>query len=275
MLNAISIDLEDYYHTAALAGVIGRREWGRCESRIEGSTHRLLAILNDYKVRATFFVLGWVAEQKPQLIKEIYAAGHEIACHGYGHELIYRQQPEEFRADVRQAKQILEQLIGERVKGYRAPVFSVVEDTLWALDILIEEGFTYDSSIFPILHDRYGIPGGKRFPHRIIRNGKGHLEEFPLSTVRWGGYNIPIAGGGYLRFLPYWLIKRGITSLNKQRQPAIIYLHPWEIDPQQPRQAVGPLTRLRHYYNLDKMEGKLKRLLAGFNFAPVAKVLGI
>ncbi len=275
MLNALSIDLEDYFHTTSMAGTIGVEEWEKCESRVVDSVRRLLRILDDYKVKATFFVLGWIAEREPQLIKDVHAAGHEIACHGYWHQLIYKQQPEEFRDDVRQAKQLLEELINEPVKGYRATTFSVVQDTLWALDILIEEGFAYDSSIFPIHHDRYGIPKAERFPHQISRNGGGRILEFPLSTVRWAGYNIPIAGGGYLRFMPYCFIKKGIASLNKQQKPAIIYLHPWEIDPDQPRQAVGTLTRIRQYYNLDKMEGKLRQLLTDFQFAPITKVLDI
>ncbi len=275
MLNALSIDLEDYYHARTLAGVISEAKWDACESRVADSVRRLLTILAEYEVSATFFVLAWVAEREPQLIKEVQAAGHEIACHGYGHKLIYEQQPDEFRADIRRAKQILEDLIKEPVKGYRAPVFSITEDSLWALDILIEEGFLYDSSIFPIIHDRYGIPKAERFPHRISRNSAGEIYEFPLSTIRWLGYNIPIAGGGYLRFMPDWFIKKGITRLNKNGKPAIIYLHPWEIDPQQPRQAVGALSSIRQYYNLDKMEAKLKKLLTDFSFAPVAKVLDI
>jgi polysaccharide deacetylase family protein (PEP-CTERM system associated) len=274
MLNALSIDVEEYFHANSLENVIERSQWDKYESRVEMSVSRLLSMLDDYRICATFFVLGWVAEQKPLLIKEIHEQGHEIACHGYGHELIYRQKPEDFRADVRRAKQILEQLIQSPVKGYRAPTFSITADTLWALDILIEEGYIYDSSIFPIVHDRYGIPKGERFPHQIRRNN-GKIYEFPLSTVRLMGYNFPIAGGGYMRFLPYWVIKRGIAMLNKQQRPAILYLHPWEIDPHQPRQAVGNLTRMRHYYNLDKMEGKLKRLLADFSFGSVAGVLGI
>ncbi len=275
MLNALSIDLEDYYHAKTLAGVISEAKWDECESRVVGSTQRLLEILDEYNVRATFFVLAWMAEREPGLIKDVHACGHEIACHGYGHKLIYEQQPEEFRNDVRRARHILEDLIQKPVNGYRAPIFSIVEDSLWALDILIEEGFIYDSSIFPIVHDRYGIPKAERFPHRVLRNGKGEIYEFPLSTVRLLGCNIPIAGGGYLRFMPYWFIKKGIASLNRCHKPAMIYLHPWEIDPQQPRQAVGTLSSIRQYYNLDKMEAKLKRLLADFSFAPVDKVLGI
>lgn len=274
MLNALSIDLEDYFHATSMAGTIGVEEWGKCERRVASSVHRLLKVLADYKVRATFFVLGWVAEREPQLIKDVHTAGHEIACHGYWHQLIYKQQPDEFRNDVRQAKQILEELINEPLRGYRATTFSVVQDTLWALDILIEEGFIYDSSIFPIHHDRYGIPKAERFPHHISRSN-GQIFEFPLSTIRWMGYNIPIAGGGYLRFMPYWFIKKGITSLNRQHKPAIIYLHPWEIDPDQPRQKLGTLAGIRHYCNLDKMEGKLRQLLADFQFAPIAEVLGL
>ncbi len=274
MINALSIDLEDYYHAIAFEKIIGPAKWDNCPSRIVRNVNRLLEILNKHKVKATFFVLGWQAQRVPDLIKQAAAAGHEIASHGYGHKLIYTQTPDEFKTDVETTKKLLEQLTGNIVCGYRAPAFSIVDKTLWALDILIQAGYLYDSSIFPIIHDRYGIPGAERFIHQISRKN-GKITEFPLSTVKFAGNNIPIAGGGYLRFMPYWFIKRAIASLNKRQKPAIIYIHPWEIDPGQPIQAVGKLTKIRHYHNLDKMEYKLERLLTDFNFAPVSKVLGI
>jgi len=274
VVNALSIDVEDYFHTVALQEVVARKDWEKCEARVAGNTLRLLELLAAYGVRATFFVLGWVAERDPHLVKRIHAAGHEVACHGYDHQLIYRLSPEEFRRRVYRAKDVLEQLIGAAVKGFRACTFSIRRDTLWALDILIEAGFTYDSSIFPIAHDRYGIPDAERFPHKIQRPG-GCIYEFPLSTVRCFGMNLPLAGGGYLRLLPYAYTSWGIRRLNRKGRPVVVYTHPWEIDPAQPRLPVSWLIRLRHYTNLGGMERRLKKLLREFRFAPLAEVLGL
>ncbi len=274
VVNAMSVDVEDYFHANALASVVPRADWDRMESRVVANTRRLLDLFDAAGVRSTFFVLGWVAERHPALVTEIAGRGHEIASHGYAHELIYTQTPEVFRQDIRRARALLEDITGTRVSGYRAPSYSITNQSLWALDVLIEEGHEYDSSIFPIRHDRYGIPGSPRHPYVITRNA-GTILEVPPSTVRWGATNLPIAGGGYFRLLPYWWTRRGIAQLNRrERRPAIFYLHPWEIDPGQPRLAAGTVSRFRHYRNLDKTETRLKQLLRDFRFAPMRTILG-
>ncbi len=272
MLNALSIDVEDYFHVAAFEDVVDVRDWPRFASRVEGNIEKILGILDEYGVKATFFVLGWVAERFPALITRIRQCGHEIACHGYAHQLVYRQSPQTFRADVRRCLAILEDTLGEKIHGYRAPSYSIVQASLWALDILMEEGFAYDSSIFPIRHDRYGIPGAKRFPHRIERNGNTLLE-FPLSTLRYGTLNLPISGGGYFRLLPYRYTRWGMRQLNAAGYPVIFYLHPWEFDPQQPRIRGRWVSRFRHYTNLHSTEGRFRALLEEFHFVPVRDAL--
>lgn len=270
MINALTIDIEDYFQVTAFERQIKPAEWDTYPLRVEGNTLRILDMLDEFSVRATFFVLGWVAERLPKLVKEVHRRGHEIACHGYGHQLVYRLTPEEFRRDVSRARNILEKICGERVHGYRAPSYSITSKSLWALEILVEEGFTYDSSIFPIRHDIYGIPGGNRFPHEIS-TGSGKLLEFPISTYplnagSWQG-RFPIAGGGYLRLFPAALVARAIQSINtNENQPVIVYFHPWEIDPQQPRIKAGLKSRFRHYLNLERMEMKIRHLLANFRF---------
>ncbi|MCI0529835.1 MAG: polysaccharide deacetylase family protein, partial [Nitrospira sp.] len=203
MLNALTIDVEDYYHVSAFATAIRYEDWHRYESRVEKNTHQILDILDEFNTKGTFFILGWVAERHTQLVKAINERGHEIASHGYAHELIYNQTTGQFREETRRSKQILEDAIGQPVIGYRAASYSITPESLWALDILTEEGFIYDSSIFPIYHDCYGIPGSQRFCHVLNGNGKSRLVEFPLSTIRLTGINIPVAGGGYLRLFPY------------------------------------------------------------------------
>lgn len=273
MLNALTIDVEDYYHVSAFAAAVRCEDWGRYESRVERNTYRVLDLLDEYKARATFFVLGWVAERYPSLVRAIMNRGHEVASHGYAHQLIYTQTPSQFREETRRSKKIVEDIIGQSIIGYRAASYSIIEESLWALDILAEEGFQYDSSIFPIRHDRYGIPGHERFHHVLY--GKGHLAiaEVPLSTLRIAGLNLPVAGGGYLRLLPYALTHLALLYLNRQEgQPAVVYFHPWEIDPEQPRIKAGWLSRFRHYTNLGRMEGKLRKLLTNFSFAPIREV---
>ncbi|MFZ3207836.1 MAG: XrtA system polysaccharide deacetylase [Geobacteraceae bacterium] len=277
MQNALTIDVEDYFQVNAFAGHVRRDEWDTYPLRVEGSTRRILEMLDEFAVKATFFVLGWVAERLPALVRDIHARGHEIACHGYGHELVYHIGPERFRADIKRSKALLEDKCGVPVKGYRAPSYSITKRSLWALDILVEEGFSYDSSIFPVLHDTYGIPDAERFPH-TIQTGVGPLVEFPLTTLPfrlgWKKIRLPIAGGGYLRLLPVALIRRGIEAINQQeRQPAVLYFHPWEIDPDQPRIKAGIKSRFRHYLNLDKTEGKLLHLFGRVRFAPMKEVL--
>lgn len=273
VLNAMTVDVEDYFHVSAFDGVVPRSSWAGLECRVERNTDRLMAIFDESGIKATFFVLGWVAERYPLLVQRIAAAGHEIASHGYAHRLVYDLTPAAFRDDVRRSKAVLEQATGAAVQGYRAPSYSITPRSLWALDILIEEGFGYDASIFPIHHDRYGIPVSARHPYRLEREA-GELIEVPGSTVHWGPLNLPIAGGGYFRIFPYGLTSWGIRRVNRlEGRPAIFYLHPWEIDPGQPRLPAGRLTRIRHYRNLDATEARLRRLIAEFDFAPVRLVL--
>jgi polysaccharide deacetylase family protein (PEP-CTERM system associated) len=273
VLNAMTIDVEDYFHVSVFDGVVPRVRWTTLESRVTANTDRLLQIFADHEVSATFFVLGWVAERHPELVKRISASGHEVASHGHAHRLIYDQTPRAFREDVRRAKALLEAATGKAVGGYRAPSYSVTPRSLWALDILIEEGYTYDSSIFPIRHDRYGIPLSPRHPY-FIHRPSGVLLEAPASTATIGPINVPVAGGGYFRILPYSWTRWGIDRVNRlERRPAIFYLHPWEIDPDQPRLRAGLLGRFRHYRNLAQTESRLRRLLADFRFGRMSTVL--
>jgi polysaccharide deacetylase family protein (PEP-CTERM system associated) len=272
VVNAMSIDVEDYFHVSVFDGIVPRADWAEMQSRVVANTERLLEIFDEFGVRSTFFVLGWVAERYPALIQEIARRGHEVASHGYAHRLIYDQTPAAFRDDVRRAKALLEDACGRPVLGYRAPSYSITPRSLWALDILIEQGYQYDSSIFPIRHDRYGIPVSDRRPYRVARQ-LGSIVEVPGSTTRVGPMNLPVAGGGYFRLLPYWWTRWGISRVNElERRPAVFYLHPWEIDPKQPRLSAGLLGRFRHYRNLDQTEERLKQLLADFKFDTVASV---
>jgi polysaccharide deacetylase family protein (PEP-CTERM system associated) len=272
-VNVITVDVEDYFHASAFDRVVRRDQWGSLESRVSASTDRLLAMFADAGVTATFFVLGWVGERFPELLTRILDNGHEVACHSYAHRLIYELSPREFRADVRRAKLVLEAATGKPVVGFRAPSYSITERSLWAFDILIEEGFTYDSSLFPVHHDRYGMPSAPRHVHVVDRNGS-LIWELPPSTVRWAGINLPMAGGGYLRLLPFAWTKRGIRRINRvEAKPAIFYVHPWELDPVQPRLPVSPMTRIRHYHNLGRTEHRLDQLLRQFRFASVRDVM--
>lgn len=273
VVNAMSVDVEDYFHANALSAAAPRGAWESFPSRVEANTHRLLDLFAGMGVRVTCFVLGWVADRHPALVHRIVADGHELASHGYGHRLIYSQSPAEFREDVRRSKHLLESLGGVEVRGYRAPSFSVVDRSQWALDVLIEEGFVYDASIFPIRHDTYGIPGAPRHPHVIARDA-GQILEVPCSTARVAGTNLPVAGGGYFRLLPFAWTRWGIGRVNRREgRPVIFYLHPWEIDPAQPRLPVGARSRLRHYTNLGRTEARLRRLCGEFSFGRVADVV--
>ena len=272
IVNAMTVDVEDYFHVSAFDGVVPRHTWDRFDSRVCANTAKLLRIFQDAGVRATFFVLGWVAERTPSLVADIAAAGHEIASHGYGHRLVYDLTPAAFRDDVRRSKDLLESASGQAIYGYRAPSYSVTAKSLWALDVLIEEGFRYDASIFPIHHDRYGIPSSPRHPYVLQRQSP--LLEAPGSTVKCGPINLPVGGGGYFRILPYGWTHWGINRLNQtERMPAIFYLHPWEIDPEQPRLPAPLLSRFRHYFNLSKTESRLMSLLSDFRFSTMASVL--
>ena len=274
-VNAFSIDVEDYFQVAALAGAISRESWPDREYRVEANTERILKLLDETQVRGTFFVLGWVAEKSPSLVKRIAAAGHEIACHGHSHQLIYSQTPDVFREETTRAKRHLEDVIGQPVLGYRAASFSITKDSLWALETLIDLGFRYDSSIFPIAgHDRYGIPGASVEIGPVTAPSGRTIVEFPMSAAMFFGVQVPVSGGGYFRILPYWLTRTGLKQINEQAgRPFTFYLHPWEVDPGQPRVKVKAFSRFRHYTNLHKTEGRLRRVLGDFAFSTMRDVL--
>jgi polysaccharide deacetylase family protein (PEP-CTERM system associated) len=273
-LNAMTVDVEDYFQVSAFDATVSRASWDSHESRVCRNTERMLDLFAASNVKATFFVLGWVAERFPGLVRQIVGGGHELASHGYEHRLVYSQTAREFREDIRRARVALEQAGGCPVFGYRAPSYSIVRESMWALDVLIEEGYAYDSSIYPIRHDRYGIPGWPREVRRIDRAG-GSIWELPGSTIRVAGTNLPIGGGGYFRLLPYAWTRHGIGRLNAAGQPAIFYLHPWEIDPEQPRIPAGRLSSFRHYRNLAETESRLRRLLGEFPFGRISDVLAL
>ncbi len=273
VVNAFSVDVEDYFQVAALAAAISRDSWSQRESRVERNTERVLGRLAERNVRGTFFVLGWIAERHPSLVKRIAAAGHEIASHGFSHQLIYRQSPEEFRAETERCKHLLEDITGHPVIGYRGASFSITRQSLWALDVLIDLGFQYDSSIFPIRHDRYGIPDAADAPGPIMTPSGRSLTEFPLAVASFGGLKLPVSGGGYFRLLPYGVTRLGLNRINRAGRPAAFYLHPWELDPDQPRVRVGALSRWRHYTNLRRCEARLQRLLSDFKFDSMSAVL--
>lgn len=270
--NALTIDVEDYYHVSAFETLLCRSQWPTMPSRVATGTRLLLDILAKHQVRATFFVLGWVAEHHPALVRAIAAAGHEIGCHSYWHRLVYRQTPEEFRTDLRRARAVIEDVTGQPVRAYRAPCFSITRRSLWALDILIEEQFQFDSSIFPTYHDRYGLAGAPLVPHSI-RRSNGTLQEFPLTVYRLCGYPLPVGGGGYLRLYPYRFTRHALRAINAQGRPAAIYLHPWELDPQQPRLAVGRINTFRHYVNLHRTQERLEQLLHDFPLGTLSEAL--
>ena len=273
VLNAFSVDLEEYFQVANFDHCIDRRRWPELPSRAEAQTHRLLDLCDRTRTRATFFVLGWVAERQPRLVREIAARGHEIACHGYGHELIYAIGPERFRADVQRARSVIEDAVGGPVEGYRAPSFSITERSLWALEILAEEGFRFDSSIFPVRHHRYGIPDFPREPVRLALPSGKSIVEYPLTTLAWGPLRFPVAGGGYLRLLPFALLRWGIGRLVAAQRPTVLYVHNWEIDADQPRQDVSALVRWNHYHNLERVEERLQTLLERARYAPLCEVI--
>jgi polysaccharide deacetylase family protein (PEP-CTERM system associated) len=276
MLNALSVDVEDYFQVSAFSETVHPSSWGRFESRAERNTVALLDLLDRHHTTATFFVLGWIAERSPGLVREIHRRGHEVASHGRDHQTLDRLNAESFRAEVRQQKALLEDLIQTPILGYRAPSFSVTRRTKWSLQVLLDEGYRYDSSIFPVYHDRYGIPDAPRFPHDVVLNG-GALREFPPSTVAVMGLpNLPIGGGGYLRMYPFWLTRWGLHRINRvERQPAMVYLHPWEVDPDQPRIHASRLSRWRHYTNLHSTTRRLECLLREFRFGAIRTVLGL
>jgi polysaccharide deacetylase family protein (PEP-CTERM system associated) len=270
--NALTVDVEDYYHVSAFEAQIRRSDWDQFESRVANNTLRLLEVLSTHGVQATFFILGWVADRCPWLVRRLHASGHEIGCHSFWHRLVYQQTPQQFRLDLRRARDTLQEITGEAVIAYRAPSFSITERSLWALDILIEEGFGVDSSIYPVLHDRYGMPGVPRRPHPIDRPA-GRLWEFPLPVYARLGLPLPVGGGGYFRFFPYAFIRRALSSINQAGQPFVFYLHPWEIDPDQPRLRAGAVSRFRHYCNLHRTETRLRALLGDFRMTSLSNCM--
>jgi polysaccharide deacetylase family protein (PEP-CTERM system associated) len=267
--NYLTIDVEEYFQVAAFEKQIKPSEWHHFESRVNNTTENILSILEYHKVKATFFIVGWVAEKHPELVREISRKGHEIGCHSYKHQRIQTLTKEAFKEDTKRSKEILENISGKEVIGYRAPTYSITGNTLWSLEILVELGFKYDSSIFPIYHDRYGIPDAPRFPykHRGL-----DLKEYPLSTVLFWGRKVPIAGGGYFRLFPYWFTRMALKHINnKEKQKFVFYIHPWEIDPDQPRMNnISLLSRFRHYNNLQKAKKRFQNLLMDFQFSSIA-----
>lgn len=273
LLNALTIDVEDYYHVSGFDRCLSRRQWDDMPARVGDSTRRVLDRLAEFGVRGTFFILGWVAERQPGLVRAIRAAGHEIGCHSYAHRLVYEQTPQQFRVDLRLARLLLEDILGERITAYRAPSFSIAKRSLWALDILLEEGFLFDSSIYPTYHDRYGMAGTPLQPHRLER-GAGSLWEFPPPVWRLMKYPVPIGGGGYFRLYPYGVTRRGLRAINASGRPFAVYLHPWEFDPEQPRLRPGAMRAFRHYVGLRRTEPRLVRLLQDFRFGTMSEALG-
>ena len=281
--NYLTIDVEDYFHVSAFEKISPPSTWAGRECRVERNTEFILNILDEYQVKATFFILGWVAERYPQLTRKIADQGHEIASHGYLHQRLALQDRETYRADITRGKSLLEDQIGTAVLGYRAPSYSITRETSWAFDELIEAGFQYDSSIFPMRHDFYGIPDWPRFAGYAVKTDNGwrakdvaaeeqkSIPELPITTLRLAGKNLPIAGGGYFRLLPYAVTRWGLNRINQQeQQPFVFYLHPWEFDPQQPRMSgASAKSRFRHYLNLKQTEKRFRRLLNDFEFMPI------
>jgi polysaccharide deacetylase family protein (PEP-CTERM system associated) len=273
--NALSVDVEEYYHAAIFQEGTRRRGHGPLQSRVERNVDRLLDLFGAHRARATFFVLGEVACTCPAMIRRIADAGHEVGCHGHDHSSVSRHTASTFRADVRGAKARIEDALGEPVVGYRAPNFSIgPAEQRWAYEVLVEEGFQYDSSSYPIFHDRYGNPNGPRFPYDAWTDGARRLVEFPIGTARLLGVNLPIGGGGYFRLLPEAWVRHGVRHVNRrERQPVMFYLHPWELDPDQPRAPMPWPHRFRHYVGLGRLADKLGHLLSHFTFQPAREIL--
>ncbi|MCC6502887.1 MAG: DUF3473 domain-containing protein [Deltaproteobacteria bacterium] len=272
MRNALSFDIEDWFQVENMKGAISPGDWDTLELRVVSNTERILKILRDSGTKATFFVLGWVAERCPALVQEIARDGHELASHGYGHDLVYNLSRDRFREDIRRSKESIESISGRKIHGYRAPSFSITKESMWALDILKDEGFTYDSSVFPVsFHDRYGFDGCSSTPFRWP-NG---LMEVPLTVYRIKGIALPLAGGGYFRLLPYMYFKYFFRKLNSRNERFTFYLHPWEIDPGQPRIKLPLSYRIRHYVNLRETEKYLTRLLEDFSFERILIAHGL
>jgi len=274
VLNAMTVDVEEHFQVSAFENTIRRDEWDAIPSRVEANTSRLLDLFDEVQVTATFFVLGWIAERHGGLVRRIAERGHEVACHGYSHRLVYNQTEAEFRDETLRAKALLQDITGSPVLGYRAASFSIGRANLWALDVLAEAGFRYDSSLFPIVHDRYGIPGAPRHM-RVVRTPRGgRLVEVPPSTLRMGRLVVPFGGGGYLRLFPRGLTRWAIGRLNaRERLPVVVYVHPWETDPGQPRVAAPLRSRLRHYVGLETTLPKLRNLTSSYRFGTMLSLI--
>lgn len=269
MRNALTFDVEEYFHVSAYSDRVRPEEWLSYPSRVGGSIDRILALLDRHNCRATFFSLGWLAENRPDVIRRIAACGHEIACHSFSHRRVFDMTPDGFRADTRRAKHLLEDVSGTAVTGYRAPSFSITSNSQWAFEILAELGFSYDSSIFPVRHPNYGMPTAPRFPFRV-NTLCGPIIEFPMPTLAFGRTRAPFGGGAYLRLLPYRYTRWGIDYINtRENEPVCVYLHPWEVDSEQPRMRGDLTARARHYFGLRGTETKLKRLLDDVEFCPL------
>jgi polysaccharide deacetylase family protein (PEP-CTERM system associated) len=271
--NILTFDVEEYFHASIFEKVVTPDRWPQLESRVERNVERILDLLERYQVRATFFVLGWIGEHHPWVVKKIAAFGHEIASHGYDHRLIYQMSPDDFCKQLSSSVDILQGLTGKKIIGFRAPSFSIKEDTLWAFEILAEAGIRYDSSIFPIFHDRYGIPQTPREKFKIETDHGAEIIELPPSSIRILGQNLPFGGGGYFRLFPLWFTNWSLRRINSRGMPVVFYLHPWELDPQQPALRIGFWERFRHYSNLKIVERKLERLLQTFRFLPICEFL--
>jgi polysaccharide deacetylase family protein (PEP-CTERM system associated) len=270
--NAMTVDVEDYFHVSAFEAYIAKNQWDNIPHRVEKNTNHILDIFDEHNTKSTFFTLGWVAERYPQLVRRIIKEGHELACHGYEHIRATEQSPEEFRCDIVTTKRLLEDIGGQEVKGYRAASYSICVQNLWAHEVLFEEGFKYSSSVYPVKHDLYGIPGAPRFIYKPLVN-KDFIE-IPITTLKLANRNIPCGGGGFFRFYPYFFSRQAYNYINKkERQPGIFYFHPWEIDPEQPRQQnLNIKTRFRHYLNLNNMEQRIISLLGDFDWDTMENV---
>jgi len=271
--NVFSVDVEEYFQVEAFSEYIEKKDWEKYPSRVEEQTKRLLDILAAFQVQGTFFVLGWLAERYPALIKNICDAGHEIASHGFDHKMVNKMTPEEFQKDIHKSKEILEGITKADIKGYRAPTFSILEKTSWAYEILLHEGYRYSSSVFPIRHDRYGWPKFGYEPRRMASNEKGDIWEVPMAVGSLGPLRIPFGGGGYLRSYPFFMTRALFRSFARKGKPAVVYIHPWELDSKQPVIHAPFLKRFRHHLGISGAERKLKELLRALEFGTLAQYL--
>jgi len=272
MYNILSVDVEEWFHPEAVQHLFPREKWDECESRIEKNVENLLNLFQLHNTKATFFILGWIAEKYPAMIKNIAEAGHEIASHGYNHLMITKMNEVGFQNDLRKSIEILENTSGKKICGYRAPTFSIVDDTKWAWQILENNGFLYDSSVYPVFHDRYGIPDAPRTQFLPLQN-PGTIIEFPLSTLKILGKNLPFGGGGYLRIFPLWFTTMAFRNLNRQNIPGILFVHPWEFDSDQPKIPLNVISRWRHYFNIKNNMEKLHHLLQDFKWTAFENIL--